>query len=226
MGRKVPDASSSSRNDNSVFARVERGVTGSGLKAAAADGSSFFIPASLARESGLTPGQELDEAQYRELKSSCEFRQARAKALDLLAVRDHSAAELRLKLLRREFSRETIEQVTASLQERGLLDDLRYAEGWLRMRLRKNPSGQAVLSAELAARGVDRRTAELALEELLDEEVLQQALDAAADKLLRSRGMTREKMIRSLLRKGFSSPRVIAAAAARFPDSREADPID
>jgi len=169
----------------------------------------------------LYPGQELDKNEYDEIKKRTELLQVRVKALDLLAMRDHSAAELRLKLLQREFSEQYIDTVLTSLEGAGLLDDRRFAESWIRMRLRKNPCGRALLASGLAMKGVDRETAHRAIDALLDEETLQQALDAAADKLLRRKGMTREKLVRSLMRKGFRYSDVSDAAAARLQATPE-----
>jgi regulatory protein len=225
MDRKALDASSSSQNDNLVFGRIEkakgRGVSGSGFTVAAEDDSSFFVPASLGQQLQLYPGQELDKTEYDEIKRRTGLLQVRVKALDLLAMRDHSAAELRLKLLQREFPEQYIDAVLTSLEGAGLLDDRRFAESWIRMRLRKNPCGRALLASGLAMKGVDLETAHRAIDAQLNEETLQQALDAAADKLLRRKGMTREKLMRSLMRKGFRCSDVSDAAAARLQASPE-----
>ena len=52
----------------------------------------------------------------------------RAKALDLLARREHSRLELRQKLVQRGFPSDRIEPVLDQLVEERLLDENRYAE--------------------------------------------------------------------------------------------------
>jgi regulatory protein len=79
----------------------------------------------------------------------------------LLGRRAHSRVELRRKLSRRGYSVGDIELALSRLIELGYLDDRSFAEGLVRRRgaLR----GPLALSAELAARGVDRDLADAAL---------------------------------------------------------------
>jgi len=49
-------------------------------------------------------------------------------AIKMLAAREHCAAELRVKLLRRSADKVLIESVVAALQEASYLDDERFAE--------------------------------------------------------------------------------------------------
>ena len=81
--------------------------------------------------------------------------------LNLLSRRAHSRAEIRRKLGRRGYGEEEVESTVARLVELGYLDDRAFAEGHVR---RRSPLlGRLALSAELAARGVDRDVADEAL---------------------------------------------------------------
>src|SRR5206468_11116712 len=79
----------------------------------------------------------------------------------LLARRAHSTAELRRKLARRGFEGDDVDGAVARLSRLGYLDDAAFAEGHVRRR--SSARGPLALSAELAARGVDRRDADAAL---------------------------------------------------------------
>ena len=81
--------------------------------------------------------------------------------LRLLSIRAHARAELRRKLSRRGYSADEIEVAVARLIELGYLDDSSFARSLVRRRgaLR----GPLALSAELAARGVDRAEADAAV---------------------------------------------------------------
>ncbi|HLW04541.1 MAG TPA: recombination regulator RecX [Azoarcus sp.] len=77
----------------------------------------------------------------------------RQKALRLLAMRDHSRAELRRKLA----GLGTAEEIAAVIErmgELGLQSDRRYAESWVRSKAQR--FGMARLKLELGQRGVDR----------------------------------------------------------------------
>lgn len=88
--------------------------------------------------------------------------QVRDKALQLLTRREHSFAELRQKLLARDFSAELIEEVLEALVQRGHLSDRRYAEALASHRA-KNGYGPIYISQELREKGVDTGIAEAAL---------------------------------------------------------------
>ena len=88
-------------------------------------------------------------------------------AVRALGRREHCAAELRGKLHQRDFDDEVIATVIARLQEDGYLSEARFAEAFLRMRMR---AGEAPW---LAAQKARRRG--------LEEEALQDALQVAKD---------------------------------------------
>lgn len=88
-----------------------------------------------------------------------------ARALDtglrILAQRSHSRLELRRKLGRRGYDEAEIEAAVARLVQLRYLDDRLFAEGHVRRR--SATRGPLALSAELAARGVDRESADRAV---------------------------------------------------------------
>lgn len=94
-------------------------------------------------------------------------RSARAAAMDLLARREHSLAELRLKLADREFPPEEIEAALAALASEGLVSDERFLEAFIAARIRKG-QGPIRIRAELLQRGMDTDTASRALADAHD----------------------------------------------------------
>jgi regulatory protein len=134
-------------------------------------------------------------------------------AVRLIAQRDHSRAEIRRKLLRRGFGPAEVEAAEAQLIEHGLLSDRAFAH--LYVRRRSSSHGPLAISAELAARGVDRETADEAVR-LLGAGVQLAAARRLADRLA---GDTRYASYRELLgsvgpkllRRGFST--AVARAA-------------
>ena len=77
-------------------------------------------------------------------------------------MRAHSRAELRRKLARRGYEEDAVDSAVKRLSDQGYLDDSRFAEGHVRRR--SATLGPLALSAELAARGVDRCVADAALD--------------------------------------------------------------
>jgi regulatory protein len=136
--------------------------------------------------------------------------------LRLLGRRAHSRTELRRKLGRRGYSPGETEAAMARLDELGYLDDRSFAEGLVRRRgaLR----GPMALSAELAARGVDREQADAALAGFDRDAQLASATRLAERLYAKQPGLAYREMLNrigsKLMRRGFSSTIVRAACQA------------
>lgn len=89
----------------------------------------------------------------------------RAKALELLARREHSCLELRQKLAQRGFPMEGIEPVLDHLAEEGLLNEGRYAEMYASGRADKG-YGPLRIASELREHGISQERVDQALAEL------------------------------------------------------------
>jgi len=76
-----------------------------------------------------------------------------ARALNLLARREHSRQELRAKLVQRGVPEALAEAVTGELVERNLLNEGRFIEAFVRSRVERG-YGPLKIEAELRARGI------------------------------------------------------------------------
>ena len=92
----------------------------------------------------------------------------RAKALELLARREHSRLELRQKLIRRGYPSDRVEPVLEQLAEERLLDENRYAELYACARADKG-YGPLRIDRELRERGVPDDAVAAALAGLADD---------------------------------------------------------
>ena len=137
-------------------------------------------------------------------KSAMTLKRLRAKALDLLARRDHSERELEDKLLSRGGEESDVAAVLSDLRGIGLLDDRRFARGFVSYRSGK-AWGPRRYRQELLSRGV---AAELVAEVLSEAENDPESVDS--DSKLRvlvekelARGREAPKVMASLVRRGF-----------------------
>ena len=133
--------------------------------------------------------------------------------LNLLSRRAHSRAEIRRKLGRRGYGEEEVESAVLRLTELGYLNDRAFAEGHVRRR--SSGLGRMALSAELAARGIDRDVADAALGGLDADRQLASATRLAERLVGRKAFPGYREMLNSigpkLLRRGFS-PGVVRSA--------------
>ena len=77
----------------------------------------------------------------------------RRQALNWLARREHSLAELRAKLEARDYTREEIDRTVGDLAREGLASDERFVESFVATRKRKG-QGPVRIRTELERRGV------------------------------------------------------------------------
>ncbi|CAG0933834.1 regulatory protein RecX [Geobacter sp.] len=107
-----------------------------------------------------------------------EERSGFTRALDILSRRDHSEAELTLKLRRRGIGQEEIESVVVRLRELGYLDDRRLAERIAESALADGKMVGPRLSRELVRRGIPREMAADAMARAADGHDLGEAIRA------------------------------------------------
>ncbi|HEY5512206.1 MAG TPA: regulatory protein RecX [Geomonas sp.] len=137
-------------------------------------------------------------------------------SLRVLALREHSEAELRRKLKEKGYDEEGIEGSIARLKELGYLDDARFARSFAGSAIRNGRGYGVRLKLELARRGVAAETVRETLAELAQEygeaEVLAELMGrrfAGFDPATAS-DKEKRKVVGYLQRKGFSLSAILA----------------
>ncbi len=141
----------------------------------------------------------------------------RGAALALLGRRDYTAAELRQRLVDKEYAKDDVDDVIRALIEDGTINDRRVAESHLRIASQIKGRGRLRIRQELAARGIDRHMADQLIAELPQED------EAAAIAKFVSRkrfpvkptAQERQKIYQQLLRKGFTSEAISKALSRK-----------
>lgn len=186
-----------------AFARIEKGIPGQGLQISVLEGSPFFITEYIARLYDLKEGQELTEEECAQLRLEQARHDCRAKALSLLAMREHTAFELRQKLGVKGFEPEVISSVLDDLKEENLLSEYRYACVFIQSRLRKRAEGRFLMEMRLAEKRVDPISAKKALDEYYQmEQTIEYVREAYQQEL---RKADRQKALFLLRQRGFNS---------------------
>ncbi|WP_455212713.1 regulatory protein RecX [Kaarinaea lacus] len=92
-----------------------------------------------------------------------QHKEIRRKAMDLLARREHSVAELRRKLLAKGYAQIEVDEQLLKLEQENLLSDQRFTESYVNFRSKKG-FGPLRIEQELKERGIGNAL----LEEYLD----------------------------------------------------------
>ncbi|MCE5313428.1 MAG: RecX family transcriptional regulator [Armatimonadota bacterium] len=132
---------------------------------------------------GLGVGQSFDEDRLVEILRAEDLRKARESAYRLLGYRDRSKAEVRKRLIAKDYPEDIVEEVIEQLSGGGLLDDGKFSRDWVKSRTAAKPMGKTRLAWELRSKGVDASTVEEALEGLDEDTQLQLAISVAEKRL-------------------------------------------
>ncbi len=93
---------------------------------------------------------------------------AEKRACSLLARAEQHRAGLERKLAAKDVTRWCARAALDRLEAEGVLSDRRFAESWIRQRMRSHAEGPRSLASALAARGVDAIAVREALAEILE----------------------------------------------------------
>lgn len=136
------------------------------------------------------------------------FHEAMKYAFFLLSQRERSKRELEERLQKRGYFSEVIQMVIHRLEELEYLNDIRFAENWTEMKLKRKPCGKKLLREELKKKGIEPETIDQILEKVfldVDEELM--AKELVEKKIKGCPGLDEKILYRRLqgylLRRGF-----------------------
>lgn len=167
---------------------------------------AFGMKREWVEELGLREGTVVDRARLDKLLFEVQFRQARDYALLLLTYKARTRAELKQRLAKKTYSPEVVEAVLAKLEEKKVVDDARFAQGFTEDRINIGRKGKWRVRAELVKRGVAKEQIEQALAAAPDEkQAAREVLEQYAKRHARLEPEVRRRRLYALLaRRGFS----------------------
>lgn len=152
-------------------------------------------------------------------------------ALRLLKFRARSAAELRARLVEKEFTAEAVDEAMDRVDTWKLLDDAEFARQWVEQRSAAKGATRSLLRRELEAKGVAPADMAPALESVSEHEERARAHDLAAERLRRYEAeqlADRETMLKAkrrlvayLQRRGYSSNVALSVVDTEIANARE-----
>ena len=141
--------------------------------------------------------------------------EARKKAMDLLARREHARAELERKLAAAGFDARVAAEAVQKLAQEGLQSDRRFVESFVQSRIGQG-KGPLRIHADLGQRGVPAGLVDEVLEQV-GEDWYARAREARVKKFGRSRPAEfkdKARQMRFLQYRGFEPDQVQAAVSA------------
>jgi regulatory protein len=131
---------------------------------------SFSLDKETALLAGLRKGQEIPAHEIDELKRNSNKKECLNAALHFLGYRPRSEAEVRLRLRRRGFDEEAVDEVIKHLKQQSLIDDLAFAQYWKENRLSFRPKSKNLIKRELLQKGISPEIAGDVVDDVNDAE--------------------------------------------------------
>jgi regulatory protein len=164
---------------------------------------AFSLSEGALLDSRLSIGQNLTEAQVRELKQTSIDDKVYNNALAYAVLRPRSVWEMEQYLRRKKCSPDLSQKLLNKLSNIGLLDDKSFARSWVANRRLLKPISRRRLQQELRAKRVEDVIAKQALDE--DETDEQSVLvELVARKRKQTRYQDDQKLMQYLAGQGFS----------------------
>jgi regulatory protein len=174
------------------------------------DGMRFAtLPSDVVAGLDLETGGRLTEERFQRLRRVADVESAYRVALRMLAARPRAIQELLVRLRRRGHNPSAAAEAVGRLETRGLIDDSEFARHFARIRLSRGHGPPRILR-DLLARGVERRLAERAIDEIADIEGFNVEVEARALAERRARQLgdlpantLRRRLLSFLARRGY-----------------------
>ena len=170
------------------------------------DGSEMVVGVKSWNRLELSLEKELEEHVLRALEKESYYNLLRNKALELLAIREHSRQELKRKLNSRFQNLESeIDRCLEELQSEDFLSDQRFTRLFIESRFNNKRMGPFRILADLHQRGIDNEIAHSMMEELADEEFwLSRIKDNLEDLCKGTKKFKRQALGQKLFQRGFA----------------------
>lgn len=191
------------------------------------DERKIYLHADIIADYSVFAGTELDTERLRKIIWASNFRRAYQRALYLLDYRDYPYSEMQKKLTDTYKSERLVGEVMKKLTDNGFIDDKRYAEKYARKLVEIKHFGYQRALREITQKGIDRFTAEDALEPYSDtfDENLMLLLETKLARYLTDASDRKsiEKAKNSLVRYGYGFTQINRTVKEYFENHYEED---
>lgn len=185
---------------------------------------AFSVDEDVLIKFNLRKGMELDDFVISEINYQDEIRKAYNLAIQYLARRMRAELEVRNYLAGKEISEPIIQEVIHKLYEYQFLNDVDFAQAYVRTQMKTTDKGIEVIKRELQEKGIKGEKLQKSLSEYpLEEQILKAKgllVKAMKNKAKDSERILRQKAEQLLIRKGFPVE-VIALAQEEVDEGQD-----
>lgn len=167
------------------------------------DGQVFSLYNSEVRRYKIEAGQEITDWLLKEIEENVLYPRAKERALYLIGNTDKTKKQLEDKLKASYYPEKIIFRVITLLEEYGYIDDVRFANSYIKIKSRTKSMRQ--IQGELLRKGIDMSIIKECMSDESDDEyeAINKILNKSKYKDMLVDREGRNKVVSSLLRRGF-----------------------
>ena len=161
---------------------------------------------------GIRTGDEIDDATIDKIKSTEAETQAKNIAINFISYRPRSSKEVAVHLIKKGFAHGIADKVVNHLLELKLIDDTKFAEIFIRDRIKRKLIGAGLLRQQLAVKGISNKIIDRVIDDYISPKEQQNtAVQLAKKKMLSLKHSAKtnedkrnKRIVDFLIRRGFS----------------------
>jgi regulatory protein len=178
------------------------------------DGSVIVADYNVVVAEAIRKNDDLSEEKINYLLNRSELNKIKNYAFRFLGIRNHSSRELKLKLIKKKFPVDLIDEAISELISQNLIDDKQFAKQFLDEKLSKGKSGPNKIKAELIKKGIERKIIDELILSIDNDSSYQNALNLAMKKFRtfneKDKKKSKQKIFNFLHTKGFDSELILS----------------
>lgn len=120
------------------------------------DGSTIKVDYNIVVSNGIRKNDNLSEDKIEYLINRSELTKIKNFAFRFLGIRNHSSFELKLKLQKKKFPPDLVNEAINELIESNIIDDRQFARQYVEEKTIKGKSGPNKINSELIRKGISR----------------------------------------------------------------------
>lgn len=121
------------------------------------DGNVIVVDYDVVIKSGIRRSDNLNEDEIKYLINRSEINKIKKYAFRFLGIRNHSSYEIKLKLLKKKFPQDLVNEAVNELIEGNILNDFKFAEQFLEEKSAKSKFGPNKIRNDLIKKGINRK---------------------------------------------------------------------
>ncbi|NMB81541.1 MAG: regulatory protein RecX [Ignavibacteria bacterium] len=164
------------------------------------DGNSIVVDYGVVVSNGIRKNDDLSQDKIEYLLNRSELKKIQNYAFRFLGIRNHSSLEIKLKLFKKKFPHDLVNEAVNDLLDRNILNDQQFAQQYLEEKTTKGKSGPGKIKSELIRKGISREI----LEELFAKADNTQTIETALKLAIKKQKSIKEKDFKKSKQKIFS----------------------